>query len=583
MKRLAFFIILILCCTMAKAQGEIHNPNDPNFVMKNKAGLYLQYTITSKESPSKVTINGIKGNTDNLKKLEIPETVHYLNTDFAVTVINKAAFSNISTLTSVTIPKTVTEIKAEAFNGCTALKTIKIGGIIEYCGKGSFCGTAISKPIYTGKNLVYYPANLTEYKINEGTEKVLEYAFSDCKEMSAIIIPASVKIIYAKTFANCDKLENIVVADGNQTFDSRDNCNAIILTSENKVVKGCKNSTIPNGIKTIGHIAFANTSISKIEIPGSVTTIEDSAFYNTELTNVTIPELVNKIGASAFVKNKKLAVVNFNATNCEAMNEKHLAFEQCMSLTSVNFGDKVKVVPAYSFKGCTEIRYVTLSNSIEKIETEAFAECSSLSFIEIPLSVQKVENKALYKTGIYEPIYNQDMFVYYAGDDNEYKIPEGIKTISATAFYETEKLKTITIPNSVVKIDDYAFYEATGIEHLTIPNSVKEIGHNAFKYCTKLKTISIPNTITSIENETLYGCSNMKSIVLPNSIEHIGANVFYWCENLESITLPKSIKSIDKYALNGCSNLKYINIPKGTMEQFKKMLDKEYHSKLREK
>ena len=75
----------------------------------------------------------------------------------------------------------------------------------------------------------------------------------------------------------------------------------------------------------------------------------------------------------------------------------------------------------------------------------------------------------------------------------------------------------------------------------------------------------------------------MKSIVLPNSIEHIGANVFYWCENLESITLPKSIKSIDKYALNGCSNLKYINIPKGTMEQFKKMLDKEYHSKLREK
>ncbi|MBQ1654661.1 MAG: leucine-rich repeat protein, partial [Bacteroidales bacterium] len=483
MKRLAFFIILILCCTMAKAQGEIHNPNDPNFVMKNKAGLYLQYTITSKESPSTVTINGIKGNTDNLKKLEIPETVHYLNTDFAVTVINKAAFSNISTLTSVTIPKTVTEIKAEAFNGCTALKTIKIGGIIEYCGKGSFCGTAISKPIYTGKNLVYYPANLTEYKINEGTEKVLEYAFSDCKEMSAIIIPASVKNIYAKTFANCDKLENIVVADGNQTFDSRDNCNAIILTSENKVVKGCKNSTIPNGIKTIGRISFANTSISKIDIPNTVTTIEDSAFYNNELTNITIPESVSKIGASAFIKNKKLAVVNFNASNCEPMDEKYPVFEQCMSLTSVNFGDNVKVIPAYSFKDCTELRYATLSNSVEKIGMEAFKDCSSLSFIEIPMSVKKVESKAFYKSGIYEPVYNENMFIYYAGNDTEYKIPDGIKVISETAFYENETLKSITIPNSVIRIDDYAFNEAKALENITIPNSVKEIGPNAFRYC----------------------------------------------------------------------------------------------------
>ena len=582
MKRLAFFIILILCCTMAKAQGEIHNPNDPNFVMKNKAGLYLQYTITSKESPSTVTINGIKGNTDNLKKLEIPETVHYLNTDFAVNVINKAAFSNISTLTSVTIPKTVTEIRAEAFNGCTALKTIKIGGIIEYCGKNTFSGTAISKPIYTGKNLVYYPANLTEYKINEGTEKVLEYAFSDCKEMSAITIPASVKIIYAKTFANCDKLENIVVADGNQTFDSRDKCNAIILTSENKIVKGCKNSTIPNGIKTIGRISFANTSISKIDIPNTVTTIEDSAFYNNELTNITIPESVSKIGASAFIKNKKLAVVNFNASNCEPMDEKYPVFEQCMSLTSVNFGDNVKVIPAYSFKDCTELRYATLSNSVEKIGMEAFKDCSSLSFIEIPMSVKKVESKAFYKSGIYEPVYNENMFIYYAGNDTEYKIPDGIKVISETAFYENETLKSITIPNSVIRIDDYAFNEAKALENITIPNSVKEIGPNAFRYCVKLKSITLPNTITTIENETFLGCVELKSITLPNSVEYIGNNILYWCDNLESVTLPKSIKSMDKYALNG-NQLKYIYIPKGTMSQFKSMLAPEYHSKLREK
>lgn len=582
MKRLAFFIILTLCCTMAKAQAEIHRADDPNFSMKNKAGLYLKYTITSKESPYTVTINGIKGNAENVKKLEIPETVNYQNKDFTVTAINAEAFAGLNAMTTITIPQGVKAIGTRAFFGCSSLKTMKIAGTIEYCGENAFSETALSKPLYTNKNLVYYPANQTEFKINDGTESILQYAFSDCKELTSIVIPASVKTIYATSFANCEKLESIVVAEGNKTFDSRNNCNAIILTSENKIIRGCKNSTIPSGIKTIARIAFANTGISKIEIPNSVTTIEDSAFYNNELTNITIPESVSKIGASAFIKNKKLAVVNFNASNCEPMVENFPAFEQCMSLTSVNFGDNVKVVPAYSFKGCTEIRYATLSNSIEKIGKEAFVGCSSLSYIEIPLSVQKIEGKAFYHTGIYEPLYNENMFIYYAGNESEYKIPEGIKIISETAFYENETLKSITIPNSVIKLDDYAFNEAKGLEKITIPNSVKEIGQNAFRYCVKLKSITLPNTITTIKNETFMGCVELKSITIPNSVESIGSNIFYWCDIMESVTLPKSIKSMEQYAMNG-TQLKYIYIPKGTMSQFKSMLPPEYHSKLKEK
>ena len=582
MKRLAFFIILTLCCTMAKAQAEIHNPDDPNFSIKNKAGIYLKYTITSKESPYSVTINGIKGNAEDVKKLEIPETVNYQNKDFTVTAINAEAFAGISKLTTITIPQGVKSIGTKAFFGCSSLKTIKIAGTIEHCGENAFTETALSKPLYTGKNLVYYPANQTEFKINDDTEGILEYAFSDCKELTSIVIPASVKTIYTNSFANCEKLENIVVAEGNKTFDSRSNCNAIILTSENKIIIGCKNSTIPSGVKNIARIAFANAGISKIEIPNSVTTIEDSAFYNNELTNITIPESVSKIGASAFIKNKKLAVVNFNASNCEPMDEKYPAFEQCMSLTSVNFGDNVKVVPAYSFKGCTEIRYATLSNSIEKIGKEAFTGCSSLSYIEIPLSVQKVEGNAFYNSGIYEPIYNENIFVYYTGNATEYKIPDGIKTIAERAFYENETLKAITIPSSVTKIDDYAFNEAKALEKITIPNSVKEIGQNAFRYCTKLKSITLPNTINAIEKETFLGCNELKSIVIPNSVERIEQNIIYWCDKIESITLPKSIKSMNKYALNG-NQLKYIYIPIGTMSQFKSMLDPEYHSMLKEK
>lgn len=583
MKEITILIAFIMCSIAAMAQTEVHAPNDPNFSMKCKTGQYLRYTITSKESPYTVTINGIKGDSENIKKLEIPETVHYRNTDFEVTVINKAAFANISTLTSVTIPKTVKEIKAEAFNGCTALKTIKIGGIIEYCGKNTFSGTAISKPIYTGKNLVYYPANLTEYKINESTEKVLEYAFSDCKEMSAITIPASVKIIYAKTFANCDKLENIVVDEGNQTFDSRDNCNAIILTSENKVVKGCKNSTIPNGIKTIGNIAFANTNISKIEIPNSVTTIEDSAFYNNEIASITIPESITKIGASAFAKNKKLAVVNFNATNCEAMNEKHTAFEQCQSLTSVNFGDNVKTIPANSFMNCEELRYATLSNSIVEIGDKAFYECKMLSYMELPNSIEKIGNLVFYESGISEPVHSDVLFAYMPTNyATEYTIPEGTKTIAQKSFHYAGNLKSVKIPNSVTKIEDFAFSECYDIENITMSNSIESIGYRALMYCTKLKSITLPNTLKTLEPEVFLGCENLESVTIPNSINELKDRLFS-NSGIKYVTLPISIKSISSKTFEKCSNLKYIYIPKGTTEQFKKMLDEEYHSKLREK
>ncbi|MBR5984439.1 MAG: leucine-rich repeat domain-containing protein [Bacteroidales bacterium] len=582
MKKLAVILILIAYSTMAMAQAQAHSPNDPNFSKNNKSGQNLKYTITSNKEPYTVIINGINGDTEKLKKLEIPSTVNYRNTDFAVTAINKAAFSGISSLTSITIPPTVKEIKTEAFNGCSALKTIKIGGVIEKCEEKVFTGTAIAKPIYTGNTLVYYPANQKEYLINEGTETILEYAFSDCNDMTSIVIPASVKNIYANSFANCDRLESIVVADGNKTFDSRNNCNAIILTSENKIIKGFKNTTIPNGIKSIARIAFANTGISKIDIPNSVTTIEDSAFYNCELTSITIPESVKKIGANAFIKNKKLTVVNFGAIECEAMNKDFPAFEQCQSFSSVNFGDKVKVVPAFSFKDCPELRYVTLSNSVIEIGKKAFSECKMLSYLELSNSVEIIGDSCFYESGISEPVHSEILFAYFPPNyDTEYSIPQGIKTIAKNSFHYAGNLKTLTIPNSVTKIEENAFCDCL-VETIIMPDSLETIETGAFLYCTNLKSIKLPNTLKTINNKVFMGCFKIEDITIPNSVTEIKDLTFY-DSGLKTITLPISINKISGSAFNQCLDLKNIYIPKGSMSQFKNILDPKFHSKLKEK
>ena len=583
MKKLAVILMLIAYSTFAIAQAEVHKPNDPNFSMKCKTGQYLKYTITSKESPYTVIVNGIKGDTENVKKIEIPETVHYRNVDFAITAINKEAFSGISTLTSVIIPKTVKTIRTGAFKDCSGLKSIKIGGIIEQCGENAFTGTAITKPIYTGKNLVYYPSNMSEYKINEGTEYILEYAFCDCKDLTSILIPASVKKVYANSFANCNKVENIAVAEGNKTFDSRNNCNAIILTDENKIIRGCKNSTIPNGIKAIARIAFANTGINKIEIPNSVTTIEDSAFYNCELSTITIPESVKGIGASAFIKNNKLAVINFNATNCNLLNKDYPAFEQCQSLTSVNFGDNVEIVPAFSFMNCGELRYVTLSNSVKEIGEKAFFECKMLSYLELTNSVEKIGIQAFYESGISEPVHSDYLFAYFPADyATEYTIPDGIKTIAKWAFHYADNLKSVTIPNSVTKIEEFAFSECKDLETVVMSNSLETMDLGAFRYSQKLKKINIPQSLKTIDIEVFMGCASLENLVIPNSVTDIKKQAFY-DSGIKYITLPESLNSIYVTALRECMNLKYIYIPKGSLAHFKKIMEPEFHSKLKEK
>ena len=89
----------------------------------------------------------------------------------------------------------------------------------------------------------------------------------------------------------------------NAVYDSRDNCNAIIETSSNKLILGSRNTIIPNTVTTIGKEAFYTINIANITIPNSVTTIEARAFSASKLTSLSIPSSVITIGEDAFMRN----------------------------------------------------------------------------------------------------------------------------------------------------------------------------------------------------------------------------------------------------------------------------------------
>ncbi len=170
----------------------------------------------------------------------IPGNVEYEGTEYNVTIIGGSAFRDCTSLTSIIIPFGVAAIEARAFAGCYGL--------------------------------------------------------------TSITIPSSVINIEFEAFSSCDGLSSIIVEPGNTKYDSRDNCNAIIETTSNTLIAGCKNTNIPNSVTSIGDNAFFGfISLTSMTIPNSVTSIGNRAFYYcTGLTSITIPNSVTSIGGDAF-------------------------------------------------------------------------------------------------------------------------------------------------------------------------------------------------------------------------------------------------------------------------------------------
>ncbi len=299
-------------------------------------------------------IGGIAfANHDDITTVIIPNSVE---------TICAQAFYNCQYLSMVSIGESVKNIMTSAFENCVNLTTITIPGSIEYIGYSAFgecygltsvfytgdisqwCNISFEdNPVSYAHNLfindelltdLVFPEDVTIIKdiaflgatclssvtFSGSVREIGSGAFADCSNLTSIIVPSSVTMIGIGAFSGCSNVETIIVETDNTVYDSRGYCNAIIETSTNTLIQGCKNTKVPNTVNVIETASFSgHIGLVSITMPASLNSIGSDAFYGCDnLTTITVlsinpPVLEAELPCSApgftiFVPAESLAV-----------------------------------------------------------------------------------------------------------------------------------------------------------------------------------------------------------------------------------------------------------------------------------
>lgn len=461
-----------------------------------------------------------------------------------VTYIGSEAFKNCKKLTDILVPYGVKTIDRNAFSGCSNLKTILIPDTVTKIENDVFynCTSLIeilvdsNNPNYSSKDgvlfnkdktaLIQYPVGKTNYyyKIPDSVTDIQKYAFTGCKNITSLSIPASANIS-SGSFSGCTEITNIVISKGTGTMVYNEQNTPWFIARNNKL-----NITIENGVTNIWYEAFKScVGLASITIPNSVTRIDSKAFYNCKsLVSVIIPDSVTIIGESVF--------------------------SGCTSLESVTVGSGLTSIGNGTFSGCTSLVNVILPDSLISTGGGAFSDCTSLTSITLPDSVTMIDHNTF-----------RD-----CSSLNSITIPDNVTTIDSDAFYGCSSLVNITIPNNVTTIGSSAFGSCSGLTSIIIPNSVTSIGSFAFTYCYSLASIIIPDSITSIESGMFQSCKSLTNITIPYGTTSIGHATFSGCSSLKNVSIPDSVISIGDNAFYKCNNIKDVYYS-GTEDQWKKI------------
>ena len=242
----------------------------------------------------------------SLEKVKLPKSLKELKSETfhscpfkelvlpdSIKLIESHSIRYCNELETLYVPKSVEVIEGPITQECIKLKVIEVDRENSFYDSRENCNAIIETATNTliqsctpnihpsvttisGNALLGFD-NIEKIYIPPIIESLGFCIFSGCKNLKSISIPASVKEIGVYPFSDCPNIVSIEVDKDNKFYDSRNNCNAIIETATNTLIKGCPTTIIPNGVERIAAHAFDNyNNLYELTIPESVTFVEES-------------------------------------------------------------------------------------------------------------------------------------------------------------------------------------------------------------------------------------------------------------------------------------------------------------------
>ena len=442
----------------------------------------------------------------SISSLTIPESV---------TVINAYGFCNCTGLTSVTIPDNVICIGYRAFGDCSYLDELTMGKSVETLDSYAFYGAPFTTLTWNARHLstMGYGGHDTYYHYMENSNAM------DFSRMTQLTFGEEVEFLPAY-FGYGAKITSVTIPEAVTTISNGTFANCADLTSV----------TLPPVVTSIGKKAFANCgNLAAIDLPGTVTDIGAEAFtYCKGLTSLFIPASVTSFGTRAFnncTGLESIVVDNANPVydsrnNCNTMLK---TANDSIVLVCKNstLPDAVTMIPDSAFFNNTGLTTLVIPSTVTYIGKDAFNGCTNLTSITIPAAVTTIGSNAFDNCRSLSTLRVEDGNTLYdsRGDCNAI-----IETATNTLIAGSAGT---VIPSSVTTIADRAF-AGRSPSAVTIPDGVVTIGNEAFMGAP-LSSLVVGNTVKTIGARAFYTCGSLMDINLGNSVETICDYAFYMC------------------------------------------------------
>ena len=422
-----------------------------------------------------------------------------------------------------------------------------------------------------GNNAFKNCRNLTSISLPNSLKSIGVSAFYDCRLLKELKIPKSVTTISGAFYQLCINLEKIIFEEG--SIFKLDNF-TVVDTTTGTIVAGNKKSTIPtSGASIIGRDAFIDSELFKLlTIPANINDIDFRAFENCKyLTDLRIEDSDSVLGLSSCFENTSIKNV-YIGRNFRVSNDPNTFAK----VEYIILGPKVNKIHNGNFKGCHVLKSIRIEGTITEVESYAFYQCWALE----DLDFTKIQ-----------PEYIGDMMFYQCYKLKEIRFAEnttiksfGVENLAGAKMYISESLN----------ISEYGL-QGCKVNSLIIEDSDKELSlkdvmfvnlymgrptnitmGTSFEYkdhSSYIKSIEFGDKITSISVSTDFPkCVNLKSLIFGKNFISMTASTFKPCTKITTIisknpTPPLNANFDDNVYLNAV-----VKVPKGSLNAYKEDL-----------